>query len=348
MSGKILIVDDLATNRIVLKVKLSEAFYEVIQASSGAEALKIAVEKPPDLILSNAHLSDMDGASLTKALRAQAESADIPVVLIFDTASDPDKLPALMAGANEVLIRPVNESMLLARLRSLLRQRHSNQDLQLHVGTACTLGFAEAQQGFQAAGRVALVASRKSDAIGLQAALSPHSSDIFIPLTTAQAAGPPGNRARPDIFVLEFVHSGLKAGLQLMAELRASPKTRHCPVIVLLGECDSSLQATILDMGANDVVCGAVEPSELALRISAQLRNKRQADLMRNQLQDGLKAAVIDPLTGLYNRRYALPYLTPVHHPGPALNPGAGDHQHRCGNGAEPEQRHIAQRRGLA
>ena len=309
MSGKILIVDDLATNRIVLKVKLSEAFYEVIQAGSGAEALEMAVDQRPDLIVSNARLSDMDGAHLTKALRKIDALADIPVVLIFDSASDPDKLSALIAGANEVLIKPINEPLLLARLRSLLRQHHSTQDLQIHAGTASALGFAEAQHGFETTGRVALVAAQKSDAMQMQAMLSRHSNDTFIPLTTAQAAGHADDSARPDIFVLKFSRKTLKSGLRLMAELRASPSTRHCPVIVLPGECDNSMQATILDMGANDVVCGPVAPSELALRISAQLRGKHHADQMRDQLQDGLKAAVIDPLTGLYNRRYGLPYL---------------------------------------
>jgi two-component system cell cycle response regulator len=309
MSGKILIVDNLATNRIVLKAKLSEAFYDVIQASSGAEALEIAVAKRPDLILSNARLSDMQGAAMTKAIRAHPEMADIPVVLIFDDASDPDKLTALMAGANEVLTKPINEPLLLARLRSLLRQRHSNQDLQLHAGTASALGFSEVGQGFQTPGRVALVAPNKTEAMQLKSNLKPHTGHEYVTLSTDTAASLKDNARPADIFVLKFGRNNSKDGLRLMAELRAAPRTRHCPVIVLPGDCDNAVQATILDMGASDVVCGPVKPSELSLRISAQLRRKQNADQLRDQLHDGLKAAVIDPLTGLYNRRYALPYL---------------------------------------
>ncbi len=309
MSGKILIVDTLATNRIALKAKLSEAFYDVIQAGTGAEALEMAVAKRPDLILSNARLCDMPGAAMIKSIHARPELADIPVILIFDDASDPDKLTALMAGANEVLIKPLDTPLLLARLRSLLRQRHSDQDLQLHAETACTLGFSEAGQRFQAPGRVALVAPDKTEAVQLKSHLKPLGGHDYITLSTDTAVAMKDNSRPVDIFVLKFGHGSGKEGLRLMAELRAAPETRHCPVIVLPGDCDQAIQATILDMGASDVICGPVKPSELSLRITAQLRRKQNADHLRDQLHDGLKAAVIDPLTGLYNRRYALPYL---------------------------------------
>jgi two-component system cell cycle response regulator len=61
MSGKILIVDDIATNRIVLRVKLSSAFYTVIQASSEGEALKLAQADPPDLAIISATLPEGGG-----------------------------------------------------------------------------------------------------------------------------------------------------------------------------------------------------------------------------------------------------------------------------------------------
>ena len=309
MSGKILIVDNLATNRIVLKAKLSEAFYDVIQAGSGAEALEFAMAKRPDLILSNARLSDMQGAAMIKSIHARPELADIPVVLIFDDASDPDKLTALMAGANEVLTKPINEPLLLARLRSLLRQHHSNQDLKLHAGTANALGFSEAAERFHPPGRVALVAPTKTEAMQLKSYLKPHGGHDYISLSTDTAVAMKDNTRPIDIYVLKLGRNNCKDGLHLMSELRSAPRTRHCPVIVLTGDCDNAVQATILDMGASDVVCGPVKPSELSLRICAQLRRKQCADQLRDQLHDGLKAAVIDPLTGLYNRRYALPYL---------------------------------------
>ena len=73
MAGKILIVDGVATNRIVLKVKLSGARYETIQAASGAEALALLPRERPDLILLDAQLPDVDGIELCRTLKSSAE-----------------------------------------------------------------------------------------------------------------------------------------------------------------------------------------------------------------------------------------------------------------------------------
>ena len=113
----------------------------------------------------------------------------------------------------------------------------------------------------------------------------------------------------PDIYVLQIDPEASDESLRLMAELRSAPSTRNCPIIAVLPEQLKRLAATVLDLGASDVTCGTVNPRELALRIAAQLDHKQNADQMRAQLHVGLQAAVIDPLTGLYNRRYALPFV---------------------------------------
>jgi two-component system, cell cycle response regulator len=61
-----------------------------------------------------------------------------------------------------------------------------------------------------------------------------------------------------------------------------------------------------LDLGANDILPDGFHPAELAIRIRTQLRRKADADRLRASVEDGLRLAVTDHLTGLYNRRYAL------------------------------------------
>ena len=64
MPGKVLIIDDIATNRITFKVRLAAACYQVAQAATAAEGLTLARQMPPDLILCPANLPDMDAAGL--------------------------------------------------------------------------------------------------------------------------------------------------------------------------------------------------------------------------------------------------------------------------------------------
>ncbi|MEN9060269.1 diguanylate cyclase [Ponticoccus litoralis] len=63
-------------------------------------------------------------------------------------------------------------------------------------------------------------------------------------------------------------------------------------------------------MGANDILTDGPDLDELAVRLKRQIRRKRTNDRLRANMQDGLRAAVLDPLTGLFNRRYALPHLS--------------------------------------
>ena len=309
MSGKILIVDELATNRIVLKVKLSAAYYDVFQARTGAEALKMAKKFQPDLIIASTELSDFDSTAFVQAIHNCDMIEAMPVILILAQDTPEARINALKAGASEVMSKPVDETLLLARLRSLLRQRHIDHDLKVHSGTASALGFAEAQQSFARPGRVAVVAHDKADATRLRATLSSQARHEFVAMSSDGAGSTANGPAQPDIFVLKFDAEASDDGLRLMAELRAAPGTRNCPVIVLLPTESVKLAATILDMGASDVLCDDILPEELILRIATQLDHKQRADLMRDQLHTGLQAAVIDPLTGLYNRRYALSFL---------------------------------------
>lgn len=309
MSGKILIVDELATNRIVLKVKLSAAYYDVLQAGSMAEALDLAEKSRPDLILANAELSGFDNTAFLRRLRTLDDLRDIPVVLILPDNANETRIAALRAGANDVMVKPLEETMLLARLRNLLRQRHIDHDLKLHAGTARALGFAEAQQVFQHPGRVALIAAKQLNALHLRTRLSHCGGHEYYALGAEQAVGFARDGLTPDLYVLQIEQENADVGLHLMAELRAAPLSRNCPIVVILSDNAHAIAATALDMGASEVIRAGADPQELLLRMSAQLKNKRAADQMRDQLQNGLHAAVIDPLTGLYNRRYALPYL---------------------------------------
>lgn len=307
MSGKILIVDDLATNRIVLKVKLCHAHYEVVQAASAKEALRLVAVQRPDLILANACLPDATASDFITALRDAEGSRSIPVMFLQTTDCPSERRAALSAGADDILSKPVPEALLLARLRNLLRQHHGEQELSLQIGGAQALGFAEAPPGFDAPGRVGIIA--RAEAYGLQALLARHSAHTTTVIDVDRALSLSDAQPPADVYLLQITGAETEEGLRLLAELKAAPRSRARPIIALVEADAAALGVTLLDMGADDVITGHPDPRELILRLSAQLRRKRRGERLRAALRDGLNAATLDPLTGAHNRRFALPFL---------------------------------------
>ncbi|MFN6952575.1 MAG: response regulator, partial [Albidovulum sp.] len=312
MGGKILIVDDVATNRIVLNVKLAAAYYETVQASTGAEAMAIARSLRPDLVLLDVELPDMDGISVCEALKADPATRDIPVVMITAFHDGARKMEALRAGAEEVFWKPIDEMVLLARLRSLLRARETAEQLGLRDSTYRELGFAEAAQEFAGQSLVGLVAGRAETALAWKRALQPHLDDRILVLDRETALGTFAGGKVPDVFVVAADLGRPGEGLRLMSELRSRTATRYSSVCVMLPPRDREVAAVALDLGAADLIEETADPAEMALRISTQIARKRQSDRLRASVADGLRLAMTDPLTGLHNRRYALPHLARI------------------------------------
>ncbi|TAG12094.1 MAG: response regulator, partial [Rhodobacterales bacterium] len=126
MSGRILIVDDVATNRIVYRARLAAAFYDPVLASDGKSCLEAAqsgVGPRPDLILLDLNLPDMPGHEVLRRLRADPRSRDIPVIVLTAAQDAAARLAAFAAGADDVILKPASDRVLLARVRNLMRSQ---------------------------------------------------------------------------------------------------------------------------------------------------------------------------------------------------------------------------------
>ena len=307
MPGKILIVDDIATNRVILRVKLAAARYSVLEAECGETALDIARSERPSLILMDVSMPRMSGLEVCRLLKQSDDTARIPVVLFSAYPSASTKLKALAAGAEEFMAKPLDELALMARIRSLLRARHITEELSLRDGTSRALGLGlaeDAAPAFVAPGRITLMAETRRMALGWRNALATRLRDTLV-VHDPDTALPENDRT--DVFVIS---SGTHAeGLQMIPELRARSDVRNAAIIAVLPEDCRTDAAMALDLGATDIVIGAFDGEELALRLATHLRRKREADQLRKKVADGLQLAVTDPLTGLFNRRYALSHL---------------------------------------
>lgn len=310
MTGRVLVVDDVSTNRIVLKVKLTDACYEVLQASDGRTGLEIARREVPDLILLDLELPDIGGIEVCRRLRADPATRTIPIVMLTAGSAAAARLAALAAGADDFLSKPVEDQVLLARLRSLMRAREAEAELSLRETTGRELGFAEPGAGFEPPAQIALVAGRSEVALRWRSLLSPLLPHRLVVQSRAETLADSG--PAPDVFVIaaDLARSG--DGLRLLSDLRSRAPTRHSAICIALPTCAPDLAATAFDMGANDLVTVPFDPHELALRIETLVRRKRLMDRLRASVRDELRASVRDPLTGLFNRRYALPHFARV------------------------------------
>ncbi len=118
--ARILVVDDEPQIQRFLKPALSAAGYDVIEAATGAEALKAVATAAPDLVILDLGLPDMDGKDVIASLRGWST---IPIVILSARDRESEKIAALDLGADDYVEKPFGIGELTARIRSALRHR---------------------------------------------------------------------------------------------------------------------------------------------------------------------------------------------------------------------------------
>jgi adenylate cyclase len=128
--AKMLVVDDTAKNVKLLADLLGATGYSVVTAESGREALAQLEAEGPDLILLDVVMPEMSGYEVCEKIRANPATRILPVVMV--TALDPgeERVKGLDAGADDFLTKPINRAELLARVRSLLRIKELQDEVQ--------------------------------------------------------------------------------------------------------------------------------------------------------------------------------------------------------------------------
>ena len=119
--ARILIVDDNETNRDILVTRLGMNGYDLVQAADGEEAIEVAHKAHPDLILLDVMMPKLDGIEATKRLKADESLPFTPIILVTAKADSKDIVTGLEAGADEYLTKPVDQTSLVARVKSMLR-----------------------------------------------------------------------------------------------------------------------------------------------------------------------------------------------------------------------------------
>ena len=120
MSAKILLAEDNATNRYLATFLLEKAGFIVIHARNGAEALRLARAEPPDLILMDLQMPEMDGYESARRIHAEPALASLPIVAITSYAMTEDREKALQMGFAGYIEKPINPQKLIAEISQFL------------------------------------------------------------------------------------------------------------------------------------------------------------------------------------------------------------------------------------
>jgi len=120
-SARILIADDNPDNLDIFRTRLAAHGYEILTATDGQEALAVALEMRPDLILLDVMMPKMDGTDVCRRLKADSSLSFTPIVMITAKTATQDIITALEAGADEYLTKPIDHGALVARVKSMLR-----------------------------------------------------------------------------------------------------------------------------------------------------------------------------------------------------------------------------------
>ncbi|CAH1660198.1 Diguanylate cyclase [Hyphomicrobiales bacterium] len=311
MSARVLVVDDTPINVKLLEARLSAEYFDVISASNGREALEICEQNRCDIVLLDAMMPGMDGFEVCRKLKSQPSTVHIPVVMVTALDQPSDRLRGLDAGADDFLTKPVDDMALIARVRSLVRLKAVTDELRTRViasrefGLEDALVSATAETGQNA--RVFIIEDRPATAERLAAALSIY-HHVDCEADPQQALARAATESY-DVILVNLDIGGFD-GLRLCGQLRAFESTRNAVVLMMARAEDKERILRGLDIGMNDYLLRPVDRNELVARVRTQMRRKRFADRLRDSVQASLELAVIDPLTGLYNRRYLDARLT--------------------------------------
>ncbi len=310
MTARVLVVDDILPNVKLLEARLTAEYFEVISATNGLEAIEIAREGRCDVILLDVMMPGMDGFEVCRRLKADPLTLHVPVVIVTALDQPADRVRGLNAGADDFLTKPVDEIALIARVRSLSRLKVMLDDLRARVMTSATLGLKDADgaAGAEAGahGRILIVEDRAGLADTLVSALQDaHQVEVE---ADAQAALIRLAEGDYDLAIVGLDLAGFDA-LRLCSQLRSLERTRALPILIAAQPEGRARILRGLDLGVNDYIVRPIDRNELVARVRTQLRRKRYADVLRQNMQHALELAVVDALTGLNNRRFLESHL---------------------------------------
>lgn len=304
MTARVLVVDDIAANTQLLEARLTAEYFEVVTATNGIDALDICARGECDIVLLDLMMPGMDGLEVCRRLKARAATAHIPVIIVTALDEPSDRVKGLEAGADDFLTKPVDDLALVTRIKSLARLKRLTDELLMRAETSKDIGFDEVMDPTRLGGdngHILLVEDMEATAERVVRTLAPHHIvDREADPNDALFRAAEGNY---DLVIVSLSLAGID-GLRLCSQLRSLDRTRQIPIVVIVDPEGEARLLRGLELGVNDYLLRPIDRNEMLARVRTQIRRKRFADRLRDNVQMTIEMAVTDALTGLHNRRY--------------------------------------------
>lgn len=302
MSARILVVDDSPTIRKLIEGQLKAEYFSVLCAENGTQALELCQTEAIDVVLLDIVMPDIDGVTVCERLKDNPDTAHIPVIMVTKLNAVEDRVRGLEAGADEFISKPIDKTQLMARLKSLVRLKNLTDELRLRSVSAQQLtGEIIHPRNVDSHGAALYIGASDELALKAVSALEKNCDTKVSedPVEAFQYAATGNYQC-----VLVASQSDTFDALRICGELRSMEATRALPIILIVEDGKDDIVLRGLEVGITDFIVAPIEAKELQARVRTQIRRKRYHDALRNSLTQTLQMALVDPLTGLHNRRY--------------------------------------------
>lgn len=307
MTARILVVDDVPSNVKLLEARLKAEYYTVIVAHDSEEAIDLVAKQQPDIILLDIMMPKINGFKVCKNLKSTPLTTHIPIIMVTALHDTHDRVQGINAGADDFLTKPIDETALSARIKSLTRLKMVIDELRLRgetnaeiCGVAGSSIMDYSNQIFDS--NILVVDEDIFQAEQIHNVLKQRFKLINI-LNDPMEALKVGIEDNYDLIISDMQFSETD-GLRLCSEFRSKVETRYTPILILSEDYNKNNLVKALDVGANDYLTVPLDESELIARVNLQVKRKRYQDALRMNLFNNAEMSIKDPLTNCYNRRY--------------------------------------------
>lgn len=306
---RILIVDDEPNNVKLISAMLYKEPFDIVTACNGKTALEVINNNKIDLILLDIMMPEMDGYQVTRSVKENEKTKDIPIILVTALYSGEDKRRGLNAGADEFITKPVNKVEIIARIRSMLRLQQYREQMIVRKQSEdfSSIPLINPLSGRNCSQCVLLVEDNIKDTKLIQQILINEPYNLRV-VSSGEDAIALVLKEKIDLILLDIMLPKMD-GYHVCQYLKNNSNTYDIQIVMVscLSDLDSRIKG--VDEGVDDYLVKPIDSRELKSRINVLLKKKQYLDQLHSHREKALSFAITDGLTRLYNQSYLKRYL---------------------------------------